>query len=64
MYDKLKQGAVVRLPKLKSKEQLREFSHIGAVGITHNVPRAKIEKLLRSINVQRREAGISPFPDF
>ena len=63
MYDKLKQGAVVRLPKLKSREDLREFSHLGAVGITDNVPRPRIEKLLRSINNQRRQAGITPFPD-
>lgn len=61
MYDKLKQGAVVRLPRLKDKNDQIKFSDLGAVGIVNDVPRSAILNLIRAINVQRRQTGLRPF---
>jgi hypothetical protein len=63
MYDKLKQGAVVRLPKLKSREELRRFASIGSLGIGSDTPRSGIRHLIRLINVQSRSAGVTGYPE-
>ena len=56
----LKKGAVVKLLKLKTNEELRKFSDID---IHPHVPNSQIPNLVRVINIQRRHLGLQPFPE-
>jgi hypothetical protein len=62
-YERLKQGPLIRLPKLRTRKELRSFSDLGAFLITDNVPIGRIVNLRRAINGQRRQAGLSTFPE-
>jgi hypothetical protein len=55
----LRNGATIRLPKLESQEAIRKFSGFGDLGIG-GVPFGKVSNLLKSLNVQRKMAGLSP----
>lgn len=58
----LKEGAVVELQKLKTREELREFSDTGAMGIITLVPHDRIPNVMRLLNVHRKELGLPLFP--
>jgi len=56
----LQGGAVIRLPKLKNKEDLRKYSDPGDLMISSLVPYDKIPELTRLINRQRAVLGFPP----
>lgn len=57
----LKKGATVKLPKLKSNEELRNFTNVSS--LTHiTVPYESIPNLIRAVNVQNKMAGLQPYP--
>jgi hypothetical protein len=58
----LKKGAVIKLPKLKTNEELRKFATSSFV--SGLVPRGRIPNLSRSENVQRKLAGLQPIPEY
>jgi hypothetical protein len=58
----LKTGPVIKLPKLKTKEQLMQFVDLGVVGVGQ-VPYVKITQLVRQVNVQRVLVGLQPYPE-
>jgi hypothetical protein len=51
-------GATIKLPKLKTQEEVRKFSGFGDLGIG-GVPFDKVSNLLKLLNVQRKIAGLS-----
>ncbi len=54
-----RKGTTIKLPKLKTQEELRMFSGFGDLGIG-GVPFGKVRNLLKLLNVQRKMAGLSP----
>jgi hypothetical protein len=54
----LQKGATIKLPPLKTQEQLKKSGLDIAIG---EVPSAKIPNLIRVINVQRKTAGLTSF---
>jgi len=55
----LKKGATIKLPKLKTKEELRNFVGV----LTHiTVPYESIPNLISAVNVQRTMVGLQPYP--
>jgi hypothetical protein len=58
----LLKGAVVALPKLKTAEELREFSNTGALLISALIPDERIPNVIRLLNVHRKELGLPPYP--
>ena len=54
-------GAVIKLPKLKNKDELRKFSSGGSLGISGDVPFVKVPNLVRLLNVQGKMAGLKSF---
>jgi hypothetical protein len=57
----LKKGLVIKLSKLKTKEQLRYFSDVGSV-VHPSVPNEQIPKLVEAFNIQRKNLGFKPIP--
>lgn len=53
-------GATIKLPRLKSKEELRNFSS-GGLGISGDVPFERTPNLVRLLNIQRKMAGLTSF---
>jgi hypothetical protein len=57
----LKKSATIKLPKLKSKEELRNFTNVSS--LTHiTVPYESIPNLIRAVNVQNKMAGLQQYP--
>ena len=56
----IKEGAILRLPKLKTKNELRKFTEPGDMMIFIIVPYERIPNLIRLINVQRKNLGLPP----
>jgi hypothetical protein len=57
----LKSGPVIRLPRLKAKDELRHFVSLGS--LVGQVPYDKVPQLVRAVNIQRKMAGIRPYPE-
>lgn len=57
----LKPGALVKLPKLKTQEELRKFACSSCVELAADVPPEKVPNLLRLINVHIKKAGFKPY---
>jgi hypothetical protein len=55
----LRHGAVVKLSKLKTREEEREFGDFSGVGTT-GIPRKYLPVLTRLINIQRQSLGLKP----
>jgi len=53
-------GAVIKLPRLTTKEQLRNFTDTGDMWISAIVPYARIPILTKLINIQRQSVGLQP----
>jgi hypothetical protein len=58
----LLKGAVVKLPKLKTNEELRKFLPLHFV--SGLVPRIAIPNVTRLENAQRKLAGLKPIPEY
>ena len=66
----LREGPVVELPRLKAKEELLKFAYPVGIGNcgpdkalgAHCVPDERIPKLMRLINVHRRNLNLQPLP--
>lgn len=58
----LLKGAVVALPKLKTREELQRFSGTGAMGISPLIPDDRIPNVIRLLNVHRKELGLPLYP--
>lgn len=56
----LKTGSVIKLPKLKTKEELRRFTSLGS--LVGQVPYERIPNLVRVVNIQSKMAGLQPYP--
>lgn len=56
----LGEGAVVELPKLKTREDLVRSANIPCCGVSAFVPSQRIPNLLRLVNVQRNSLGLGP----
>ena len=57
----LKTGPVIKLPKLKTQEELRTFSSF--YSFAAGVPYEKSPNLVRVVNIQRKMAGLPPYPE-
>jgi len=57
LAEALKKGATIKLPKLKTKEELVRFADRGAFAFPPDVPSQHISNLIRAINVQRKNLG-------
>jgi len=57
----LKTGPVIALPKLKTKDQLRDFTNLGS--FVGQVPYEKIPHLVRAVNIQAKMVGIPQYPE-
>jgi hypothetical protein len=53
----LKKGMTIKLPKLKTREELTRFVDRSAFTLPPDVPSQEISNLLRVINVQRKNLG-------
>ena len=53
-------GATIKLPKMKSREELKKFSGFGDV-LIGGVPFKKIPNLKRAFDVQRQLLGLPPY---
>ena len=53
-------GAMIKLPKLKTQEDLRKFGDASFIAIGQ-VPFGKVPNLLRLFNIQRKMVGLSPY---
>ena len=53
-------GAVIKLPKLKSRDELIKFSGFGDV-LIGGVPFEKIPNLKRAFDIQRKMVGLPPY---
>ena len=57
----LKKGATIKLPKLKTKEDLIKFTNISS--LTHVTVRYEyIPRLIEAVNVQNKMVGLKPYP--
>lgn len=56
----LKKDATIKLPKLKSKEQLVNFADIGVFTFPPDVRNQQVPNLIRAINAQRKSLGFKP----
>lgn len=56
-----KEGAVVKLPRLKTREELLEFVDPSSINLG-SLPNYRMPKLIRLINGQRQRFGLAPFP--
>lgn len=52
-------GAVIKLPRLKSQQEMRQYGGLGGLGIPSDTPYEKIPNLIRLINIHRKLAGVS-----
>ena len=52
-------GAIIKLPKLKTQEEMRRFASPGILHISTGTPYEEIPNLIRLINVHRKIAGLS-----
>ena len=57
----LGEGALVELPRLKTKEELLKFTSPGNLWISVDRDE-RIPHLMRLINIQRRSLGLQPYP--
>jgi hypothetical protein len=57
----LKTGPVIKLPRLKTKEEARHFTGLGLLG--GEAPYDRIPNLLRVVNIQRKMLGLQPYPE-
>jgi hypothetical protein len=57
----LEVGAIVKLPRLKTQDELRKFTSPGhmLISVEEN---ERIPKLMRLINIQRKHLGLQPYP--
>ena len=53
-------GAVIKLPRLKTKEEMRKFTTPGDMWISTIVPYERIPNLIRLINIQSKNLGLQP----
>ena len=56
----LEAGAVIKLPKLSTKEEMRKFTNPGDTWFAPMVQYERIPNLVRLINVQRKNLGLQP----
>lgn len=56
----LEMGAVVKLPKLRTKEEMRKFTDAGDMWISTIVSYDRIPILTKLINIQRQSLGLQP----
>jgi len=62
LAEALKKGATIKLPKLKTKDELIKFTNLSS--LTHVVvPHESVPKLVRVVNVQNKMAGLKPYPE-
>jgi hypothetical protein len=52
-------GSVIKLPKLKTQEEMRRFASPGTLQISTGTPYEDIPNLVRLINIHRKLAGLS-----
>ncbi len=62
LNEELIKGAVVELPRVKTKEELQRFTSPGHILISTLVPHERIPNLMRLINIQRKSLGLQPYP--
>ena len=60
LADDLKKGIVMKLPKLRTKEDRMRFVDLGSLSII-DVPDRRILKLIREVNYHRKLTGVSVF---
>lgn len=58
----LKTGRVIKLPKLKTKEELLRFVDLGVIGVGQ-VSYDKIPNLVSAVNIQRKLVGLQGYPE-
>jgi hypothetical protein len=54
-------GAMIKLPKLRGKEELKKFLSASSIGISGDVPFKKVPNLIRLLNFQSKMAGVPPY---
>ena len=54
-------GAVIKLPKLKTQEEMRRYTSPGDLQISIKTPREKVPNLIRLINIQRKFVGVPQY---
>jgi hypothetical protein len=54
-------GVVVKLPKLKTQQEMRRYTSPGTLEISATIPYEEIPNLIRLMNIQRKLAGYSDF---
>jgi hypothetical protein len=57
----LKTGPIIKLPKLKTKEELRKFTSLGL--LAGEAPHDKVPNLVKAANIQSKMAGLQPYPE-
>jgi hypothetical protein len=57
LADALKRGIVMKLPKLKTKEEALRFANPGSLSII-DVPHYSILNLMREIDMHRKKIGL------
>ena len=62
MFEELRKGVTVRLPKLRTREELMKFANLTSVGITSNTPNKQIPNLIKLLNDQRRSLSFEGYP--
>jgi hypothetical protein len=57
----LERGALIKLPKLKTQEELRKFACSSCLELAADVPPEKVQDFIRLINVHIKMAGFKPY---
>ena len=52
-------GAVIKLPKLKTQQEMRRYTSPGTLGILSDTPHEAMPNLMRVINIHRKLAGLT-----
>lgn len=62
MIEALEKGALIKLPKLSTKDELLRFSNLGPHVLSY-VPHQSIPNYVRLVNAQRKNLGIQGYPE-
>lgn len=58
-----RKGTTIKLPKLKTREEMLKFAYTGALGFGP-APYEKISNLMRAMNIHRKTLGLDPYQQF
>jgi hypothetical protein len=56
----IKEGAVIKLPKLKTEQEMRKYTTPSDMLLSTSIPYDQIPNLIRLINIQRKNLGLQP----